>query len=114
MRRVPAVKVLLTRWKNHYRFWANKLLIYGYPFSLIAHLLAEFKMLKGISRGCSFKGCDRWFLRIAIFPFSRLIAQALLFYGRLNYSKKSGYRNNQDIFFGYSKVAIRKIERCKI
>lgn len=34
MKNVPsvAVKVLLTGWKNHYRFWGNKLLIYGRLF----------------------------------------------------------------------------------
>lgn len=69
MRRVPAVKVLLTRWKNHYRFWANKLLIYGYPLSLIAHLLAEFKMLKGISLGCSFKAATDGFFGFEYFLF---------------------------------------------
>lgn len=79
MRRVPAVKVLLTRWKNHYRFWANKLLIYGYPFSLIAHLLAEFKMLKEISRGCSFKGCDRCFSGFEYFLFPVLSSRLYCF-----------------------------------
>lgn len=40
------VKVLVTRLKNHSRFWGNKLLIYIY--TAILPLLPQFKMLKGM------------------------------------------------------------------
>lgn len=46
------VKVLVTRLKNHSRFWGNKLLIYIYT-AIFPHL-PQFKMLKGISSS-SFK-----------------------------------------------------------
>lgn len=42
------VKVLVTRLKNHSRFWGNKLLIYIYIYTTILPLLPQFKMLKGM------------------------------------------------------------------
>lgn len=53
--KMRGVKVLLTRWKNHYRFWGNKLLIYTATLSLSSPPI-RVQDVKGdllFARGCS-------------------------------------------------------------